>query len=307
MLYYGKLKLLWDELSNFDQIPVCVCAGCRCNLTIELEKKREEEKVHQFLMGLDVKVYGTLRSNVLSTEPLPNLNRVYAMAIQEERVRAVTQVKEEREPISFAVQANLATRTTRAQGKECTCTECRRTGHDSENCFEVIGYPEWWGDRPKTAGRGASRGRGGSTSYGSRGRGRNANPRVNVAQAAHVGVTHEDVTDADKVGLGELSDDQWNVLLNLLNSHKTSSNEKLTGMQNGLLWIIDSGASHYMTGSLDYMTDLHDIPTCPVGMPNGDMASALKERKISFGGHMKLRNVLYVPSLKCNLIRFQSY
>ncbi|XP_058008204.1 uncharacterized protein LOC131182873 [Hevea brasiliensis] len=76
--YFGRLKTLWDEINNYDQIPVCICAGCRCNLTIELERKREEERVHQFLMGLDEEGYGTVRSNILSTEPLPNLNRAYA-------------------------------------------------------------------------------------------------------------------------------------------------------------------------------------------------------------------------------------
>ncbi|KAJ0008069.1 hypothetical protein Pint_30232 [Pistacia integerrima] len=62
--YYGRLKALWDELNNWR----------KCNLTAELERKREEERVHQFLMGLDEEGYGTVHSNILSTEPLPNLN-----------------------------------------------------------------------------------------------------------------------------------------------------------------------------------------------------------------------------------------
>ncbi|KAJ8633296.1 hypothetical protein MRB53_026632 [Persea americana] len=104
--YYGRLKSLWDELNNYDPIPVCGCAGCICNMTAELEKKREEERVHQFLMGLDEDGYGTVRSNILSTKPLPNLNRVYAMVVQQERVRTMTRMKEERgNPMSFAIQA----------------------------------------------------------------------------------------------------------------------------------------------------------------------------------------------------------
>jgi hypothetical protein len=51
--YYGKLKKLWEELSNYDQVPTCKCGLCTCRLSSVLEKKREEEKVHQFLMGLD--------------------------------------------------------------------------------------------------------------------------------------------------------------------------------------------------------------------------------------------------------------
>ena len=74
VVYYGQLKSLWDELNNYDSIPVCTCIGCKCNITTQLEKKREEERVHQFLMGLDEDGYGTVRSNILSIEPLPNLD-----------------------------------------------------------------------------------------------------------------------------------------------------------------------------------------------------------------------------------------
>ncbi|GKC72822.1 retrovirus-related pol polyprotein from transposon TNT 1-94 [Tanacetum coccineum] len=197
--YCGRLKMLWDELANYDQIPTCICSA-----------------------------YGTLRSNVLSTEPFPPLNRVYAMTIQEERIQDATQVKDKRDPVRFVVHANLGRQTTtrfEAKDRTITCFECNRTCHTSESCFEIIGYPEWWGDRPKTTGRGAGKGRGGSKSYGNGGRVRNMGDRANVAQVPRVGVTQE--TNVDKAGIGALSEDQWNVLVNHLNSHK-SGNEKLT-------------------------------------------------------------------------------
>ncbi|XP_045810011.1 uncharacterized protein LOC123904381 [Trifolium pratense] len=31
--YYGKLKLLWDDLANYDQIPVCSCGRCKCDIS----------------------------------------------------------------------------------------------------------------------------------------------------------------------------------------------------------------------------------------------------------------------------------
>ena len=84
MEYYGRLKQLWDELGNFEQLPTCKCGKCTCNLGSSLEKKREEEKVHSFLMGLDENVFGTTRSNILAQDPLPNMNKVYSILIQEE-------------------------------------------------------------------------------------------------------------------------------------------------------------------------------------------------------------------------------
>ncbi|KAJ8644903.1 hypothetical protein MRB53_006651 [Persea americana] len=70
--YYGKLKQIWEELANYDQNSTCQCGACKCNLNATFEKKSEEEKVHQSLMELDAEVFGMVRSNILSTEPLPN-------------------------------------------------------------------------------------------------------------------------------------------------------------------------------------------------------------------------------------------
>ena len=52
-----------------------------------LDKKREEEMVHTFLMGLDDTVYDTVRSNILAHNQLLNLNKVYSILIQEEWVQ----------------------------------------------------------------------------------------------------------------------------------------------------------------------------------------------------------------------------
>jgi hypothetical protein len=38
--YYGKLKTLWDELSNYEQTLICTCGGCKCNIAAKLEKRR---------------------------------------------------------------------------------------------------------------------------------------------------------------------------------------------------------------------------------------------------------------------------
>lgn len=72
--YYEKLKVMWDELGSYEPTLVCKCGGCECNIGGKLEKKREEEKVHQFLMGLDDAMYGTVRSNILSMDLLPSLS-----------------------------------------------------------------------------------------------------------------------------------------------------------------------------------------------------------------------------------------
>ncbi|KAA8523786.1 hypothetical protein F0562_010210 [Nyssa sinensis] len=138
--YYGRLKTLWDVLNNYDQIPVCTCIGCRCNLTIELERKRKEERVHQFLMGLDEEVYGTVRSNILSTEPLPNLNRVYAMVVQQERdrnSRKLIGAGERREGLYF-LKGVASAHTCKMKGVTSFELWHMRMGHPSSKVVELI-------------------------------------------------------------------------------------------------------------------------------------------------------------------------
>lgn len=137
--YYGKLeKKLWEELVNYDHILTCKYGLCTCNINNKITKKREEEKVHQFLMGLDDTLYGTVQSNLLSHNHMPTLNKVYATLVQEERLCTVTCVTEEHgEAVAFTVHSNF-----KHKEKGILCSHCNQTGHDSEGCFQLIGYPE---------------------------------------------------------------------------------------------------------------------------------------------------------------------
>ena len=57
-----------------------------------------------------------------------------------------------------------------------TRTYCNREGHVEASCFQLHGYADWWGDRPR-GGRGNGRGstssaRGGGRAAGAAGRGK---------------------------------------------------------------------------------------------------------------------------------------
>jgi hypothetical protein len=233
-------KALWDELGNYQQIPICTCKGCTCDTKAKLEKQREEEKVHHFLMGLDDVLYGTTRSNLIATDPLPSLNRVYVTLIQEERVKAIARSKEERtEVVGLAVKTSGRTRG-RGDPKDKLCSNCNQPGHEVAGCFQLIGYPDWWGDMPRHEGKGVARVKGQQQSQG---RGRGMGVRANAAQAS-IGRTIEAMTKVDKGGLTGLSTEQWQTLMEILNNQKGNNNEKMTGKE---AWIIDTGASNHMT------------------------------------------------------------
>lgn len=61
VIYYGKLKVLWDELGSYEPIPGCECGKCKCNIGAKLEKRRQEERLHQFLMVLHDDTYGMVK------------------------------------------------------------------------------------------------------------------------------------------------------------------------------------------------------------------------------------------------------
>jgi len=49
----------------------------------KMAKYVEEEKAHQFLMGLDDDSYSTIRTQILALDPLPLIDKIYNM-VQEE-------------------------------------------------------------------------------------------------------------------------------------------------------------------------------------------------------------------------------
>jgi len=72
--FYSKLVNLWNELNNLMKIPVCTCIGCKCDVSSKMMAMYEQDKVHQFLMGLNEDSYSTIQSQVLALDPLPSLD-----------------------------------------------------------------------------------------------------------------------------------------------------------------------------------------------------------------------------------------
>jgi len=106
--FFGKLKLLWDEMMDYDQFSLCRCGGCKCKIGQKIAKKQKEEQIRRFLMGVDGNLYKTVRSNLLAIKPLPLLNRVYLALVQEELVKIKTRGKDDHcEFMALAAHANL--------------------------------------------------------------------------------------------------------------------------------------------------------------------------------------------------------
>ncbi|KAL3615466.1 hypothetical protein CASFOL_041127 [Castilleja foliolosa] len=80
--YFAKLKLIWDELSNYR--PKCACGApsrlCGFN---------NEEHVMAFLMGLNESLAG-IRDQILLMDPLPSMREVFSLVVQQEKQMSIT-------------------------------------------------------------------------------------------------------------------------------------------------------------------------------------------------------------------------
>ncbi|XP_056846267.1 uncharacterized protein LOC130497478 [Raphanus sativus] len=222
--YYGKLMQLWTALAEHR-----VTKNCGFPTGFDLEKEREEDRLHEFLKGLDESLYGSVKSSLLSRDPLPSLDEAYSVLLQDEDSKHTSRAMEERvETMAHAVRTTSASSSgsfiSREEHMKLLCSSCNRKGHLAANCFRSLGYPEWWGDRPRA--RLQTSGRGTSTPVS---RQQSAAPaRANAITLPQPQHSANLITSEDRVGLTGLSDEQWKTLVSLLNDHKPATN-KLSG------------------------------------------------------------------------------
>jgi hypothetical protein len=66
-----------------------VCNCCSCGRVKSVLELHSQEKVYQFLTGLNDS-FSSIRAQILLTDPLPTLHKVFSLIIQEERQREIT-------------------------------------------------------------------------------------------------------------------------------------------------------------------------------------------------------------------------
>lgn len=184
---------------------------------------------------------------------------------------------------SQQIMTNAQAAAVRFARNNSVCSHCGKQGHEVSQCFQVIGYPEWWDKNAKpAAGRGMDKGgRGnGSDSQGGRGRGRGTGFRAYNTQADTPGEQELQQTQ----GIPNFTNEQWATLTQFVNSQKSNNSEKL-GKKDKLVFfgkdsrydiIIDSGASHHMTGEINLLSDVITISPVSIRMPEGSVTWATR-------------------------------
>ncbi|KAL6312963.1 hypothetical protein AAG906_038532 [Vitis piasezkii] len=252
--YYGKLNVLWEELFKHEPLISCNCCSS-CLAHHCTTQKREQGKLHDFLMGLNTIMYAQLRTNILSQDPLPSLDRAYPLVIQDERVRLAKAVTEDKptEVLGFARPVCSHCKKTGHETSTCwslvACPHCHKHGHDKNNCYEIVGYPEGWLDQNKADG----------------GLGRSRQLVVGVVQLV--------LTASSIVGASSTK------VLPINSSHRTMESSCglncLTRSHGSL-----TRATHHVTGDLSWLFDTITLFECPIGLPNGE--SLLRPNPVPF-------------------------
>ncbi|GAA0151199.1 hypothetical protein LIER_09972 [Lithospermum erythrorhizon] len=187
-------------------------------LVVNVATRFAEERLHQFLVGLDDSLYGIVRSNLLSRVLAPTLDEAYQTLTQDESSRGFARGKVAHDEVHvFDVirQGSPKPRSDRVDKSKLFYSYCRLSGYELCSCFKLIGYPEWWPDK-------ARRGQGASSRLGHVGRPAQA---VSVPGATRPGVTaanavvHPNPQLGSDVDQPQLAPDQISALLSLLQPH----------------------------------------------------------------------------------------
>jgi len=82
------LNALWDEIENYRALTCSTYDSCTCSINEKLTQYQLQDLVMQFLMGLN-ETYSQVRGKILLMDPLPSINRVYSLLIQDESQRSI--------------------------------------------------------------------------------------------------------------------------------------------------------------------------------------------------------------------------
>jgi hypothetical protein len=161
--YFTSLKGLWDELLIYRPLPICLCGKCSCGVLKTLTEYHHQEYILQFLMGLN-ESFSHVRGQILLMDPLPPINKVFSLIVQEERQRGISgslgsmnhntsalmaKVSSPSPSPSFrpiaAIPANSVNpryaKPNMIRKDRPTCTHCGVYGHTIEKCYKLHGFP----------------------------------------------------------------------------------------------------------------------------------------------------------------------
>ncbi|XP_071687077.1 uncharacterized protein [Rutidosis leptorrhynchoides] len=337
--YYHKLTSLWKQYDAMTSIPACTCGAgaCTCAAGIASKNLINQQKLMQFLMGLDDD-YMAIRSNLLMRDPLPDVKVAYSVVSREESHKSVTcgDKGSKMHATSFVAQTNSVSKNNNFSGNRGSsnnnnnftkgpnpnyqCKKCNKLGHTIDRCYEIIGYPQNFQKKSSWSNGG---GKSGSNKYVPKANNSSiskdtpgtSNPSGTPAPSVPTSFSSEQMMKLlslinEKPGNGIGHSNMAGIILNKsikFNSNFTkffNANATKTKRNISQGWIIDSGASQHMTGFdilLENIVDVSDLKLT-VGHPNGTQAKVVKIGDLKLTNDLVLFDVLVIPEYCVSLM-----
>ena len=142
--YFTSLSILWDEIKNYEPLPLCSCEKCVCHVNERISNLHHREAIMQLLMGLNDS-FSHIQGQILLMDPIPSVDKVYSLLIQDEKQSSIGQGSSNGpfvESTALAGKVMIHGSKPFKKGKERpTCSHCGLLGHTIEKCYKVHGYP----------------------------------------------------------------------------------------------------------------------------------------------------------------------
>ncbi|XP_071739803.1 uncharacterized protein [Rutidosis leptorrhynchoides] len=293
----------WKQFDALVKLPSCTFTA-----NAEFKKYNDLIKLMQFLMGL-YDYYVNIRSNILMQDPLPNVQTAFSIVSREESHKNFSKVSSvsKTPKSSFLVSKSFdnTKRFGRGPNPNLKCTKCNKTDHTIERCYEIVGFPPGW---VKRAGNSQNFNKSAMSN------GTFVENKPGNLKSENMGLSNEQMMKLiklinDKSGSGNVQANAAGTLFYF--SHKFNENFKNffksnvseCDLNNDPGWIIDSGASQHMTGSLKSLKNVFAVSKLGmiVGHPNGTVAQITKVGDLQLTNNITLNNVLVVPGYCVNL------
>ncbi|XP_016485592.2 uncharacterized protein LOC107805989 [Nicotiana tabacum] len=149
--YFTKMKSLWDELDALNTFSACVC-DCDCGAKIKNHKAHQDERLLQFLMGLNKCFIGVI-SNIMLSSSLPTIGEAYSLVIQDKKQREIHATPAYLGDFASFIVANQPGWGKRHNEQRdqkgmnhykrvsTICGYCKRPGHTIGKCYRIHGFP----------------------------------------------------------------------------------------------------------------------------------------------------------------------
>ncbi|GJU41515.1 hypothetical protein Tco_1194472 [Tanacetum coccineum] len=198
------------------------------------------------------------------------LHNLFKSSIQATMSREATKSGDKLQTFNLHVKANDI----KQNKTHLTCGNCGMSRHTTDQCFELIGYPDWWNDGHKKGNknRGLERGK---------------------ASAANTGTDRKNSTGLGGMAATTVNEEDGSF------SMSTTQNYNINQKQS---WIFDCGATDTMTYDLsDFATSTKPTKSY-IHTENGEKINVRNRGAIEISPTLKLSNCLYVPALSHKLL-----